>query len=87
MRFRFIGDPNDNFSGPDTVTVFGLVFSRVEWTEVSDETVTRKLCRHNHFEAEETIPVVREVVAVISGPFEPVKRKPGRPPKGSERTY
>jgi hypothetical protein len=52
MRARFIGDPNDNGSGPDTITVFGVEFVKGEWRDVTDD----RFGRHSHFEFE-TAPV------------------------------
>ncbi len=46
MRVRFIGDPNDNFSGPDHLKCWGVEFVKGEWTEVEDE----RFARHSHFE-------------------------------------
>lgn len=50
MKFRFIGDPNDGGSGPDSVELFGLSFGRAEATEVPDD-VAERLKRNNHFKA------------------------------------
>lgn len=48
MRARFIGDPNDGFSGPHTITVWGVEFVKDEWKDVEDE----RFGRHSHFEFE-----------------------------------
>lgn len=48
-KFRFIGDPRANGHGPDEQELFGVVFSRSDWTEVSDE-VAEKAARHSHLE-------------------------------------
>jgi hypothetical protein len=52
MKFRFIGDPRNNGSGPDAFVKFDLAFSRDEWTEVDDPSVIRKLLGSDHYEAE-----------------------------------
>lgn len=51
QKFRFIGDPRDDFSGPDEIQVFGLSFNRKTWTEVLDPAIAAKLAKHSHFEA------------------------------------
>lgn len=56
MKFRFIGDPRNNFSGPDALEKFGLHFNRTEWTEVSDARVISKLLGHSHFESAGAFP-------------------------------
>jgi len=53
-KAKFIGDPNDNFSGPDSFEWEGLEFSRTEWTEVPDEMALR-LFKHNHYECERSL--------------------------------
>jgi hypothetical protein len=73
-RYRFIGDPNDDFSGPDMLEWFGLIFSRDDWTEVP-EGLTAKIAGHSHFESEDTAsPEPR--------PAPPPKPR-GRPRKGA----
>jgi len=52
MRARFIGDPNDNFSGPNVLESYGETFVKNEWASVP-ETVARKLASHSHFEVQE----------------------------------
>jgi len=49
MRAKFIGDPNDNFSGPGQITVWGVEFKFDQWTEVTDP----RFARHNHFETDD----------------------------------
>jgi hypothetical protein len=49
MRARFIGDPRDNFSGPDVLTCWGVEFVKGEWTEVDDP----RFASHSHFEVDE----------------------------------
>jgi hypothetical protein len=51
MKFRFIGDPRDNGSGPETVERFDHVFTRYGWTDVQDKEAVRKLLGHSHFES------------------------------------
>lgn len=53
MKARFIGDPRDNFSGPDVFPLRGVVFIKDEWTSVADEDLFAKLQTHNHFETAE----------------------------------
>lgn len=50
MKFRFIGDPRNNFSGPDRFEKFGLQFSRTDWTEVTDKSLIAKLLNSSHYE-------------------------------------
>lgn len=50
MKFRFRGDPNNEFSGPDEICLYGLTFRRDSWTEVPPQ-LTERLSRHNHFES------------------------------------
>jgi hypothetical protein len=51
MKFRFIGDPNHNGSGPDILEKFDHVFTRSDWTDVEDKEAIRKLLGHSHFES------------------------------------
>lgn len=48
-QFRFIGDPRANGHGPSPQALFGLVFSRDEWTEVPADLV-EKAASHSHLE-------------------------------------
>jgi hypothetical protein len=50
MKFRFIGDPKNGFSGPDAFEKFGLNFSRSEWTDVDDPVFVAKLLGSDHYE-------------------------------------
>lgn len=50
MKARFIGDPNDNYSGPDVFPLRGVTFLKDKWTSVADEALFAKLQTHNHFE-------------------------------------
>ena len=47
--FRFIGDPRDNFSGPDIIEFDGVKIDRREFTTVPDD-MAEKLRGNNHFE-------------------------------------
>lgn len=49
VSFRFIGDPKDNFSGPDIIEFNGVKIGRIEFTTVPDD-VAEKLRNNNHFE-------------------------------------
>ena len=47
--FRFIGDPKAEGHGPKEQELFGIVFTRDEWSEVPDALIER--CdRHTHLE-------------------------------------
>lgn len=64
MKFRFIGDPRNGGSGPDILEKFDHVFTRSDWTEVTDEFVIRKLLGSDHFEGDgsiETDPAIKAV--------------------------
>ncbi len=50
MKFRFIGDPKNGFSGPYAFEKFGLNFSRSEWTDVDDHVLIAKLLGSDHYE-------------------------------------
>ena len=45
MRARFIGDPNDNFSGPERITFWGVEFVKGEWERVTNP----RFASNNHF--------------------------------------
>lgn len=47
--FTYIGDPNDDFSGPTEIEIFGLVFKKDKPALVEDAGVARKLTGHSHF--------------------------------------
>jgi hypothetical protein len=47
--FKFIGDPAHKGHGPDEVQMFGHIFTRDAWTEVTNETAALKLMAHTHF--------------------------------------
>lgn len=48
-EFRFIGDPNAGWHGPELVELFGHVFCRDDWTKVEGEAAER-CARHSHLE-------------------------------------
>jgi hypothetical protein len=50
MKARFVGDPNDNGSGPDVLTVWGVEFQKGKWTDVGSDV---RFSRHSHFEFSE----------------------------------
>lgn len=50
-KAKFIGDPNDDFSGPSIMTLWGYSFPKGEYIEISD-TVANKVRTHNHFAVE-----------------------------------
>jgi hypothetical protein len=51
MKAKFIGDPNDGFSGPHELVQHGVTFVKGQWSEVPAE-VFPKLARNSHFEVE-----------------------------------
>lgn len=61
-QFRFIGDPRANGHGPSPQEIFGLTFSRDEWTDVPADLV-EKVASHSHLErkAEKAKPVEKPV--------------------------
>ena len=48
---KYIGDPNDNFSGPMKITVKGKTYTKGEDVLVTEER-EKHLRGHNHFETE-----------------------------------
>jgi hypothetical protein len=71
-KFRFIGDPNDNNSGPQRLNWEGLAFDRVNWTNVPDELAMR-LFKNTHFECDGNPalivqPPASPVAAVVAQP-------------------
>lgn len=83
-NFRFIGDPNDDGSGPDEIEWDGHVFRRDAWTEVPDDQCA-KLRGNGHFEERgDALPHERAATEVVIGGapdgMAAVKRR-GRPPK------
>lgn len=65
MKARFIGDPRDNFSGPDPFPLGGVVFAKDKWTSVADEALFAKLQTNNHFETRDAgfVSIVPELTA------------------------
>lgn len=63
MKARFVGDPNDGNSGPDTLTVWGVEFEKGKWTDVGDD---ERFARHSHFEVRGDAPRGRTVAADAS---------------------
>ena len=51
MKARFIGDPNDNFSGPERITFWGVEFVKGEWERVTNP----RFATNNHFEFDDGI--------------------------------
>ena len=51
MKARFIGDPNDNFSGPQHMRMWGVDFVKGEWVQVTDP----RFATNNHFEFDDGI--------------------------------
>lgn len=56
---KYVGDPNDDDSGPKVLNVKGVEFTKGEITEVSDD-LHDHLAKHSHFDAE-VKPVVKPV--------------------------
>lgn len=52
MKVKYVGDPNDDFSGPRKLTVGGRTFIKDEEVDVPQGTLHNKLLGHNHFEVE-----------------------------------
>lgn len=50
-RFKYVGDPNDRFSGPDVAVHFGKTFRKNEPTELADDeqAIADRLANHSHF--------------------------------------
>ena len=67
MRVRFIGDPRDNFSGPDVLEMFSMKFPRDQWVNVEEGPFAVKLRRHSHFEVDD------DMIASDGSAIEPVK--------------
>lgn len=51
MKARFIGDPNDDFSGPQVLTSWGQSFEFGVWTDVTSD-LGAKAATHSHFEVD-----------------------------------
>ena len=80
MRFRFIGDPKDNFSGPDVAEFYGMKFPRGEWVEVPEGPAREKLKIKSHYEAYPEDAIATDGSLIDGEP----KRKGGWP-KGKPR--
>lgn len=52
INAKFVGDPNDDFSGPTNMTMFGQDFKKGEYVELTDPAVIRKVRGHSHFQIE-----------------------------------
>lgn len=61
-QFRFIGDPRADGHGPSPQVIFGLTFSRDEWTDVPAELVER-VASHSHLERRAEKSVAPKAVA------------------------
>jgi hypothetical protein len=50
-RFKYVGDPNDRFSGPDVAVHHGKTFVKNEPIELDDDeqAIADKLANHSHF--------------------------------------
>lgn len=64
MKFRFIGDPRNNFDGPDVLEKFDHIFTRSDWTEVTDDFVIRKLLGSSHYESDASMDADPAIKAV-----------------------
>lgn len=73
-RYRFIGDPQDGFEGPDRFEWQGIEFSRDEWADVADADLVTKLDGNSHFERADDGTIL---------PSDAPKRR-GRPPKARD---
>lgn len=51
MKAKFIGDPRDGFSGPEVMSMHGVLFPKGEMVQVH-AAVFRKLSMHSHFETD-----------------------------------
>lgn len=78
LKFTFVGDPNDGYSGPDKIVISGHEFIKNgEPIEVIDEKLAAKLSRSSHFRA-----VIKEAVHGdnnAAGDARPDPPKRGRP--------
>jgi hypothetical protein len=79
--FRFIGDPNDDGSGPDFIEWDGFVFTRLDWTEVPDDRCA-KLRGNGHFEERSgAVDYSDPEAAVVLDEAPALVKRRGRPPK------
>lgn len=79
-KFKFIGDPKDNYSGPEVLEVFGMKFPRDKWVEVPEGKECEKLSNHSHFDADFGDAIATDGSLINDEP----KRKGGWP-KGKPR--
>jgi hypothetical protein len=83
-RFKFIGDPRDNYSGPEVLRMFGRDFPRDKWVEVEEGEFCEKLESHSHFDADfaKELEMAPDNIASDGSEIaEPIRRKRG-PKKG-----
>lgn len=81
MRARFIGDPNDDYSGPDVLHMMGKSFPRDEWVEIDDDDVARKIEGNTHFDVEYS----DMELATDGSPITDLPKRKGGWPKGKPR--
>lgn len=86
MRARFVGDPRNGGEGPESLSQYGVSFTKGIWEPVSAE-VGSRLSNHTHFEVEpfngaDPVAFDHDGNGEPGGslPVEP-KRGPGRPKK------
>lgn len=80
MEARFIGDPNDEFSGPEALTMYDTRFPKGEWVDVAHLSAAQfaKLVGNGHFQA---VPGVADRSEPAPAPAsEPVALDPYIPP-------
>lgn len=55
MKVKYVGDPNDNYSGADEITAFGQKFIKNKTVDVKvDEATALKIAGNSHFEVTPT---------------------------------
>lgn len=72
MQAKFIGDPNDDFSGPKVLNCRGVDFPKGRWVRDIPEELEAKLRGHSHFEisdADEVLPDAVDAVTVEPAPI------------------
>lgn len=67
-KFRFIGDPNDNLSGPDVLEMFGMKFPRDRWVHVPEGRECEKLSGNAHFDADYGDEIATDGSLIEPGP-------------------
>lgn len=68
MRAKFIGDPNDDFSGPRVYSFRGVDFPKGKWVPLTDAVTFAKCEGSSHFEtSDETAPAKAEPNADLTG--------------------